>query len=55
MSRAARTLVSALLELLVVGRLLNDIQDGDRELRVRERERLRVWRAVTLRTTVRER
>ena len=35
-TRAARTLVRALLQLLVVGRLLDDVEDGDRELRVRK-------------------
>ena len=36
------TLVGALLELLVVGRLLDNVEDGDRELSVGERKRLGV-------------
>ena len=36
------TLVSALLELLVVGRLLDEVQDGDRQVWPRERVRLGV-------------
>jgi hypothetical protein len=38
----SRTLVGALLQLLVVGRLLDDIKDGDRQRSVREREGLGV-------------
>ena len=45
---AARTLVRALFELLVVGSLLDDVEDRDREVGVREREGLGV-RSVRLR------
>ena len=41
-SEGCRTLVGALLQLLVVGSLLGDVKDGDGELRIRQRERLRV-------------
>ena len=41
-SEGCRTLVGALLQLLVVGSLLGDVKDGDGELRIRQRECLRV-------------
>jgi len=44
---AARTLVRALFELLVVGSLLDDVEDRDRQVGVREREGLGV-RSVRL-------
>ena len=44
----ACTLVGALLQLLVVGRLLGHVQDRDRQLGVGERERLRVGCGVGL-------
>merc|ERR1711991_548917 len=40
-------LVGALLELLVVGRLLDQIEDRDRQARVRQRGRLRVHTGVS--------
>ena len=50
-SEGCRTLVGALLQLLVVGSLLGDVKDGDGELRIRQREGLRVG-SVSLRTQV---
>lgn len=41
-ARGSLTFVSALLELLVVGCLLDEVQDGDGQVRPRERVRLGV-------------
>ena len=50
-SEAWLTLVGALLQLLVVGSLLGDVKDGDGELRIRQREGLRVG-SVSLRRQI---
>ena len=46
-----RTLVGAFFQLLVVGCLLNDVEDRDAQLSIREREGLRVG-SVSLRRQV---